>query len=112
MDGKRTVLIVQVLPKNEEEYGKFHNPKYVHKKDFHVISLKKEVSLEFVSGCRSGSAAYSQLEDELRESGYKGTFSIKEALGGLGRRGKYESVRHWRAKRKSGMPEICRITVD
>jgi hypothetical protein len=107
------LLATQIMEKKPEEYAKFHNPSHAHPKDFHALKRTITVQSDVLVRLDSGDyAARAEIRQILAEEGVQGTFIIQRPLGGLGRRGIWETEADWRAKRKSGMPEICRITVD
>lgn len=101
------------MPKNSEDYGKFHNPDFAYESNFHAITEPMSVDADTLARLKAqDEGAIAEIKQKLQERGESGTFIIQQPIGGLGRRGKWETEAEWRSKRKAGMPEIVRIEVD
>jgi hypothetical protein len=115
------LLVTQILEKKPEDYkkiregnatGKPGNPSSPHPFDYASKGVLVVNPITFKELQAGSQVARQEVREMLEEKDLHGDFIIQRPLGGLGRQGRWETTVEWKAKRKSGMPEICRISLD
>jgi hypothetical protein len=112
MDGQITLLICQVQSKKPEDYEKKYCHRQMHGKNYAIrdTMVVDKATCERLENGDLGEIG--KLKEKVKDEGIEGEIIIQRALGGLGKRGKWESKGSWHGKRKAGMPEIARFVVD
>jgi hypothetical protein len=101
-----------VEKKKPNDYEKKYCHVRMHSKNYAIREVFK-VENGFYSRLEAHDPkAMEEMEEKLREKGLEGEIILQRALGGLGRKGRWETRGAWLSKRKAGMPEVMRFTLE